>query len=132
MAIEREWTLLRDDAHLAIRSDRRDHLPYGLFGGLPGSPSNSIRRGPGGDEVLPTMISTRLAAGESLYHRQPAGGGWGDPLEREPELVARDVRNGKVSQQSARDEYGVVLADGFAVLEGETDRLRSEIRASRG
>ena len=48
MAIEREWTLLRDDAHLAIRSDRRDHLPYGLFGGLPGSPSNSIRRGPGG------------------------------------------------------------------------------------
>ena len=36
------------------------------------------------------MISTRLAAGESLYHRQPAGGGWGDPLEREPEAVARD------------------------------------------
>ena len=63
MAIEREWTLLRDDAHLAIRSDRRDHPPYGLYGGLPGSPSNSIRRGPGGEEVLPTMISTRLAAG---------------------------------------------------------------------
>ena len=132
MAIEREWTLLRDDAHLAIRSDRRDHLPYGLFGGLPGSPSNSIRRGPGGEEVLPTMISTRLAAGESLYHRQPAGGGWGDPLEREPEAVARDVRNGKVTLRSARDEYGVVLDEGFAVLGEETDRLRSDIRASRG
>ena len=132
MAIEREWTLLRDDAHLAIRSDRRDHLPYGLYGGLPGSPSNSIRRGPGGDEVLPTMISTRLAAGESLYHRQPGGGGWGDPLERPPQEVARDVGNGKVSLQSARREYGVVLDDGFEVLEEETDRLRSEIRASRG
>ena len=132
MAIEREWTLLRDDAHLAIRSDRRDHLPYGLYGGLPGSPSNSIRRGPGGEEVLPTMISTRLAAGESLYHRQPGGGGWGDPLERPPQEVARDVGNGKVSLQSARREYGVVLDDGFEVLEEETDRLRSEIRASRG
>ena len=131
MAIEREWTLLRDDAHLAIRSDRRDHPPYGLFGGLPGSPSNSIRRGAGGEEVLPTMISTRLAAGESLYHRQPGGGGWGDPLERQPEEVARDVRNGKVTLQSARREYGVVL-DGFTVLEEETDRLRGKIRASRG
>ena len=132
MAIEREWTLLRDDAHLAIRSDRRDHPPYGLYGGLPGAPSNTIRRGPGGDEVLPTMISTRLAAGESLYHRQPGGGGWGDPLERPPQEVARDVGNGKVSLQSARREYGVVLDDGFEVLEEETDRLRSEIRASRG
>ena len=132
MAIEREWTLLRDDAHLAIRSDRRDHPPYGLYGGLPGSTSNSIRRGPGGEEVLPTMISTRLGAGESLYHRQPGGGGWGDPLEREPEQVARDVRNGKVTPQSARREYGVALDEGFAVLEEETDRLRSEIRASRG
>ena len=132
MAIEREWTLLRDDAHLAIRSDRRDHLPYGLYGGLPGSPSNSIRRGPGGDEVLPTMISTRLAAGESLYHRQPGGGGWGDPLERPPQEVARDVGNGKVSLQSARREYGVLLDDRLAVLEKETDRQRSEIRASRG
>ena len=43
-----------------------------------------------------------------------------------------DVGNGKVSLQSARREYGVVLDDGFEVLEEETDRLRSEIRASRG
>ena len=37
------------------------------------------------------------------------GGGWGDPLEREPELVQRDVTDGKVSLKAARDDYGVVL-----------------------
>jgi N-methylhydantoinase B len=57
-----------------------------------------------------------MEAGERLYHRQAGGGGWGDPLERDPELVARDVGNDKVSLRSAREDYGVVLdPDTFAV-----------------
>ena len=43
------------------------------------------------------MISTTMAAGEVIYHRQAGGGGWGDPLERDPEAVAQDVGNDKVS-----------------------------------
>ena len=39
LGIEREWRLLDGEAHLAIRSDRRDHLPYGLCGGNSGSGS---------------------------------------------------------------------------------------------
>jgi N-methylhydantoinase B len=117
LAVEREWRLLDGRAHLAIRSDRRDHLPYGLSGGRPGTGStNVLRRESGEEETLITMVSTSMEAGERLYHRQAGGGGWGDPLERDPELVAQDVRNDKVSLASAREDYGVVLdPDTFAV-----------------
>ena len=132
MAVEREWRLLDGRAHLAIRSDRRDHLPYGLSGGRPGTGSiNVLSRESGEEETLITMVSTSMEAGERLYHRQAGGGGWGDPLERDPELVAQDVRNDKVSLASARADYGVVLAPGtFAVDHEATASARREL-ASR-
>lgn len=96
-AIEREWRLLSGEANLTIRSGRRDHLPYGLQGGNPGTPSNNILIRADGDQVLPTMISTTIKAGKRIYHRQAGAGGWGNPLERTPTAVARDVRNDRVS-----------------------------------
>ncbi|MSS72747.1 MAG: hydantoinase B/oxoprolinase family protein [Candidatus Latescibacteria bacterium] len=128
LCIEREWTLLSGEAHLAIRSDRRDHLPYGLSGGGPGTGSINVLQRPEGDEVLPTMISTSMRAGECLYHRQAGGGGFGDPLLRDPEAVARDVKNDKVSLKAAREQYGVVM-DGatFEVDEEGTRRLRQRM-----
>ena len=129
MAVEREWRLLDGRAHLAIRSDRRDHLPYGLSGGRPGTGSiNVLSRESGEEETLITMVSTSMEAGERLYHRQAGGGGWGDPLERDPELVAQDVRNDKVSLASARADYGVVLDPGtFAVDHEATASARREL-----
>lgn len=126
MAVEREWRLLDGRAHLAIRSDRRDHLPYGLSGGRPGTGSiNVLSRESGEEETLITMVSTSMEAGERLYHRQAGGGGWGDPLERDAELVAQDVRNDKVSLASAREDYGVVLdPETFAVDHAATTRAR--------
>ena len=62
------------------------------------------------------------------------GGGWGDPLEREPELVALDVLQGKVSFEAARRDYGVVLeerAGEYMVNERATQALRSELRGKR-
>lgn len=109
LSVEREWTLLEGDAHLAIRSDRRIHPPYGLQGGGHGTPSTNIFRHADHEEVLPTMISTRMSAGETIYHKQPGGGGHGHPLERLPAAVAWDVKNDKVSIEAAREHYGVVL-----------------------
>ena len=129
LAVEREWCLLKGEAHLAIRSDRRDHLPYGLNGGEPGRGSINLLKGDGEEIVLPTMISTTIRAGQQLYHRQPGGGGWGDPLTRDPECVARDVRNEKVSVESARDDYGVVL-DGNETNEDATASLRRDRTSS--
>jgi N-methylhydantoinase B len=132
LAIEREWLLLGGEAHLAIRSDRRDHLPYGLCGGRPGMPSVNILHHADGSEVLPTMISTRMKAGERIYHRQAGGGGHGDPLQRQPTAVARDVRNDKVSLAQAREQYGVVLDERTLRIDEEATRLlREQMRTGR-
>ena len=127
MAVERELTLLEGEAQLTIRSDRRDHPPYGLQGGQPGRGSTNVLRHAADKEVLMTMVSTGIKEGETIYHRQPGGGGFGDPLERDPKAVARDVRNDRVSREAAVESYGVMLKDGsFEVDDETTARLRAE------
>ena len=75
------------------------------------------------------MISTRMQAGERLYHRQAGGGGHGYPLLRSPAAVARDVRNDKVSLEAARRQYGVVLDERTLEVDEEaTRRLRQEMQ----
>jgi N-methylhydantoinase B len=65
--------------------------------------------------------------------RSSGGGGWGDPLERPPELVVRDVIDGVISAQSAKALYGVVLdASGEAIEADETDHSRRKLRKDRG
>ncbi|MDP6118405.1 MAG: hydantoinase B/oxoprolinase family protein [Planctomycetota bacterium] len=115
MAVEREWELLEGEAALTIRSDRRDHPPYGLAGGLPGGSSISILKHHDSEEVLPVMVSTEIKKGEILYHRQPGGGGYGDPRDRDDKAVATDVQNERISSEAAEQVYGVSLN------EGETD-----------
>jgi len=125
MAVERSWRLLAGEANLSIRSDRRAHRPYGLYGGKPGAPSTNILARPGGEELLPTMISTTIRAGELIYHHMAGGGGWGDPFERPPDEVARDVRDDKVSLTAACEQYGVVLDERTLLVDdGATAALR--------
>jgi N-methylhydantoinase B len=130
LGIEREWRLLAGEAHLAIRSDRRTHLPYGLHGGRPGVGSINVLHHGDEPEVLPTMISTRIKAGERVYHRQAGGGGHGDPLARSPSAVARDVKDDKVSPAAAQEQYGVVLHE--RTLEVDEDATRLERLRVRG
>ena len=59
-------------------------------------------------------------------------GGFGDPLERDPAAVARDVKNEVVTRQAARADYGVVIEDSGAIDAAATARLRAELRAARG
>jgi len=134
MAIERQWRLLGDrTANLSIRSDRRDHPPYGLYGGQPGKGSiNVLRHTDGTEEVLGMMISRSMAPGDVLYHRQPGGGGWGEALERDADAVARDVGNERISVGAARDLYGVVIDEASgAVDRAATEVLRRNMKGSR-
>ena len=127
LAIEREWHLLEGNAHLAIRSDRRDHPPYGLYGGQPGRGSTNQLKGSTRERILPTMISTSMKQNESLYHRQAGGGGWGSPLCRLPQSVQRDVINDKVSIGAAREDYGVIIKeDTLKIDESGTKELRKK------
>jgi N-methylhydantoinase B len=67
-----------------------------------------------------------VRAGEVIRIRTTGGGGWGDPLDRPYEAVARDVAWGKVSVAGARDDYGVVVGD-----PGATAGLRAALRSAR-
>lgn len=72
-----------------------------------------------------------LEAGDVMEIRVGGGGGYGDPLEREPARVARDVMLGYASDEAARAIYGVVLNDHGEVSEDETAKLREKLRAER-
>jgi N-methylhydantoinase B len=93
-------------------------------------------RADGTREPLEPIASVLLAAGELLGHELSGGGGYGDPLDREPALVRDDVLAQFVSLERARDVYGVVFAgsaldDSLAVDETGTRRRRDELRAGR-
>ncbi|MBI3014308.1 MAG: hypothetical protein HYY65_04395, partial [Candidatus Tectomicrobia bacterium] len=87
-----------------------------------------------GEHLFPTSSypSIPLKDGDVFSSRQGAGGGFGDPLERDPALVARDVKRLAVSPEVARAVYGVVLDSrtGEALPE-ETAALREKMRAER-
>jgi N-methylhydantoinase B len=129
VALMRGYRLLADEAALIMRSDRRAVLPYGLAGGLPGTPSwNVINPGPE-QHLLPVcpMESTRMVKGDEFLHIQAGAGGFGDPLERQPEKVLFDVIAELLTPVYAADVYGVVIAGG-AIDGAATDAKRTMLR----
>lgn len=134
LAIVRDWRFLGDQAaNLTIRSDRRAYPPYGLFGGGKGAPSwNIVNPGMKTERILKTKVSDRLLPGDMIRHIQPGGGGWGDPLEREPAAVLRDVLNDKVSRVKAEELYGVVInIENREVDLPATEKKRADLRGAQ-
>ncbi len=133
LGLVRQYRLLAPGAMMQIRADRHDHRPYGLFGGGGAAPSRNTLN-PGGDapEVLPSKVTREIAAGIVLRHEQAGGGGYGDPLSRDPRAVLADVLDQKVSADFARSQFGVVLdARSMTVDEAATSKLRRENAAAR-
>jgi N-methylhydantoinase B len=132
----KEFRVLRDGFFLSV-ADRSILGCWGLAGGHAGQPFRVTVDPDGPDErVLPGLVDDEpIAAGTLVRVETTGGGGWGDPLEREPELVGLDVLQGKVSDRAARDDYGVVVrivdAATFEVDAGATSALRGELRAAR-
>jgi N-methylhydantoinase B len=131
LAIERVWRCLTPHTSLIVRSDRADRPPYGLVGGGPGATSsNALQHPDGTEETLPAMFSITIGEGDVYVHRTAGGGGWGDPLDRDPAEVAADVANGKVSVAAARELYGVVVDDEGEADAAGTTELRDERRGA--
>jgi N-methylhydantoinase B len=99
LAVERVWRCLTPDTSLIVRSDRAAHAPYGLQGGKPGALSSNVLIHPdGSEEALPSMFSITIQAGDVYVHRTAGGGGWGDPAKRDPQRIADDLADGKVTR----------------------------------
>ena len=85
----------------------------------------------GTKKILPNKADNiEVENGDQLHFITWGGGGWGDPLERDPATVALEVRRGLITRDGTKD-YGVVLAKSGAVDEGATKTLRDTMRAAR-
>jgi N-methylhydantoinase B len=128
----RDYRFLADEGILQVRSDRRERRPYGLYGGGPGKPSMNYLNPDRENQLLPSKLTITIRRGDVLRHEVAGAGGWGDPLERDVEMVLRDVRNGFVSAAAARQDYGVVVLETPWRIDGAaTVAARTEIRARR-
>lgn len=114
---------------LAMRLDRTQHPALGLAGGQPGAPAAASVDG----ESIHPKKTLRLAPGATFAVRCAGGAGYGDPGERDVAAVLRDVVNGYVSPEAARDAYGVIVdLEAGTLDEAATARLReSRISAPR-
>lgn len=121
-------------------ADRSILSCWGLKGGRAGSPFRVTVDPDGpGERVLEGLCDGEpLAPGELVRIETTGGGGWGDPLARDPAAVALDVGQAKVSRNAAEAEYGIVLVDGPDGPDGPdvdlaaTEVRRSDLRATRG
>ncbi len=114
---------------LARGLERFVFRPWGVAGGKPGAPSELIVNEGRSDERRYQKIDMlELERGDTVTVRVPGGGGFGDPLQRDPDAVLTDVRQGLVSAENARADYGVAVVEtegGLAVDAAETAALRA-------
>jgi len=109
--------------NLGIQAGRFTYPAEGLFGGKPGTRAQFLVNGePGNSYGL-----TQMKPGDVVTIDAPGGGGYGNPLERDPEMVASDVMEGYVGLESARTDYGVAInPETYEVDEKETKKLREK------
>jgi 5-oxoprolinase (ATP-hydrolysing) len=122
------------DTIVTCEGERHDSdLPWGVFGGHDGLNASTVRnRGRDDEEHWPSKFTAyRLAAGETIEVTIPNSGGYGDPLERDPELVRSDVLDELTTMELAERDYGVVLEpDTLEVDAPATAELRARRAAA--
>ncbi len=120
-----------EPGQISIHDDRWFTSPWGVNGGAPGRRSRKeLLRADGSRQILPSKCDRiDVAPGDLLDFVTWGGGGWGDPLAREPEAVALDARRGLLTAEGARS-YGVVLETGH-VNEAATAALRAALGRAR-
>ena len=121
-----------EPGQIAIHDDRWFTYPWGVNGGLPGARARKVLRRADGTETIVgnKLENVAVAAGDELDFITWGGGGWGDPLTRDPALVAKEIEQGLVTSAGAR-RYGVVLGEDGSVDEAATEALRTQMRGDR-
>ncbi len=118
----REYEFLTD-CILTARVSNHRYGAWGVFGGKSPRPSRTVIRADGAEERMDVLETRRIRAGAVVSLEQSGGGGYGDPLQRPPESVLDDVRNGYVSARAAAEVYGVVIAEDGRI-DAEATRAR--------
>jgi N-methylhydantoinase B len=132
-AQEVTYTALENPVQVVIPCDGQFAPPRGVNGGHNGTPGSTHLINHNGDVTkLPNVANIHMQKGQCIHGRDSSGGGYGDPLTRDPERVRIDVLEGWESREKARDVYGVVFAgriedDSLAVDADATKARRTEL-----
>lgn len=121
------------DGEIAVHDDRWFVPPWGVNGGHPGMRAKKVlERADGTTEIVGNKVEdVPVKEGDLLHYITWGGGGWGDPLERDPEIVGLEIRQGLVTPEGAK-HYGVIVDENGVVDADATNKLRAEMKASRG
>jgi N-methylhydantoinase B len=130
LGYRRTFRLLSASASMQINVDRHECLPWGLNGGLPGQPNRAYiqKDGGAGWELVLKRDDIRLSSDARVRLFGGGGGGWGDPLDREASRVVADIRDGYVSADAARRDYGVVIDAAGDSIDSATESERARMR----
>ncbi len=112
---------------------RREQCPpWGIWGGKPGTYGDFLLRLPGENDFRSMAASHYPVPVKSeVIVRTGGGGGWGDPLEREPAAVRTDLVEELISRRVAEEDYGVVIRDDLTLDEAATEQRRNALRSAR-
>jgi N-methylhydantoinase B len=137
LGFAREYRILADEVRFSMRTDKHLVAPWGSEGGADGSKGACVINPHGQDEQrLPSRFGDyRLRKNDTVRLERPGGGGLGDPFERPAGKVLEDVRQGYVSAERARTDYGVAVkfsAGEPALDHKETGRLRGMNQKNSG
>ncbi|MEV6980468.1 hydantoinase B/oxoprolinase family protein [Sphaerisporangium sp. NPDC051017] len=129
LGYDKHIRMLRDASFMSI-ADRSILSCWGVNGGRAGRPFLVTVDG---QEMEGLVDDFPVKEDQIIRVRTTGGGGWGSPYDRDPSLVAADVRDGKVSWEAARDDYGVILRgpqEAPEVDAAATEKTRAALRAA--
>ena len=125
VGVMRSYRFLYPSGFLSLVKKTKS-APWGMNGGGDAAPGKVIVWPGTEKEEITGAVNYPMAVGEVVENYSGGGGGWGDPRQRDPQLVLNDVRDGFVSERSARENYGVVIdTENWSVNEEATAVLRA-------
>jgi len=132
--VRKDYKVLSNKAYLTLSIGRSKFPPWGVGMGLNGTPNYAVIIKSNGESMKVRRIANyEMLKGDLVSLRSGGGGGWGDPWERDPKLVAWDVKNEYITIEQARNIYGVVIDPRSSEVDyKETQALREKLKKQRG
>jgi N-methylhydantoinase B len=111
LGLRRDIRIQDHTCSFAAQGERFVLPPWGLFEGRPGATGKLVLHpDTEREKILPSKISdVEIRTGEVISIQTPGGGGYGDPRERDTKLIRKDLREGKITPQKAKGDYGVKI-----------------------
>jgi len=131
LGVRLDMIVPQPNASITARNrDRSRFRPWGVRGGKAASPSRFVLNpGTPKERDLGDLDVVKLEPGDIVSIWAPGGGGYGSPLDRDPQAVLRDTQAQYISLSAAREQYGVIISDNKVDLKA-TEDLRAKMRSN--